>query len=333
MTNVKKLADAAETKADAILNPVAVPGHNMSPATAVLWKHAMTLGKLAAAGQSAVTKLAFGYQELCRQGAASEADAGKLYLHHVQGHNAWVAANPEMGAKSVGTTEKELKSNVSTFRTFARKGPRELGEGLYMRVRLIRQHSIPESEWAQKSTYNAYVKVNRMVADLCEKVAVGAFPPITDAMLVEWLTKKPTATDDLATAFAAMLKAVEARPNDVVLAESFKLVARYMTLKAVKTPDLKEVCDQTAFTWVAPIVKDGPVEGEAGRARPRPFKCNLNGRGLSAIIRRQLGAVRLSTINRRLQCFGQIRGPKSVSKAIIWGLRVERRAFPKLWHG
>src|SRR6187455_2814948 len=103
MTNTNAaLADVAEAKADALLNPAATNGHNQSPAVAALWALAMETGEAVAAGQSAVTKLAFGFQELVRDGGAKIDDGGLVYKHHVNKHNDWVSRNPELGGKPLG---------------------------------------------------------------------------------------------------------------------------------------------------------------------------------------------------------------------------------------
>lgn len=257
MTGTKKLADAAAAKAEALLNPDATAGHNVSPDVEFIYEMATAMGESAAAGASAVTKLALGFQRLCADAATGvkEDMAHAIYKRHAVAHNDWCAANPHLGGKPLGLSDDELKSSVSTFRTFGKKGPRELGESLYARVRLIRD-GIGEKERAQKSSYGAYVKVNREVHAICAKVPVNAFPTISDAQLTEWLTKKPTESDDLKRAYDAMLRAVEARPNDMALQGAWALIARAATAHMGGMPcDMAKLTDGTDFTWTAPLVK------------------------------------------------------------------------------
>jgi hypothetical protein len=266
--SLNNLATAAAAKADAELNnPRATAGDNRPPALDAIYSIAKRLGRLSAAGESAVTQLAFGFQRMVAAGDASEAHAGPLYVAHLTAHNEWVERNPHLGKALKDTAEKAVKSSISQFRSFGRKGPRELGqsddatvEGLYAAVLRMRAE-IGADNLAQKSAYGSFVKVNREVAALCEKIVDKAnFPAITDAMLRDWLSAKPKAeASDLEKAIEAMRKATEARPGDLALNEMFRLIERYAAIAAVESKvELPKMTSGTNFAWSAPIVS-GPV--------------------------------------------------------------------------
>src|SRR4051794_11423115 len=102
MASLNDLASIVHARADAELNAAAnasdhPTGHNNPPALDVAYSIAMRLGRLRAAGENAVTQLAFGFQRMVVAGDLTEAHGEALYVRHVQGHNAWIAAHPEMG--------------------------------------------------------------------------------------------------------------------------------------------------------------------------------------------------------------------------------------------
>jgi len=257
-STLNNMAHSAAAAADRELNnPTIQIGANIQAQIDAAYDAAMQHGRDRARGESAVTMLAFGFQALVNDGSLTEGHAEQLYLRHVAGHNEFVRANPQLGKEEMPETAEALKSNISTLRTFARKGARQMGaDGLYERVLLIRSQ-IGRDSWAQKSAFNAFVKVNRMVAGLCAKcLNEAAFPTISDAELEEWLSAKPKATsDDLTKAIDALRKAVEARPGDLALNEVFQLVERYGSISAVEPAEMPKVIATTNFDWRAPIVK------------------------------------------------------------------------------
>lgn len=201
-------AAAAQAALDAAeKNKVLVAQINEARA-AILFK-ATQYGEESATGAMSQTKLAFLFNQACREGYMTVADAGKVYMAYAEGYN---AAQREKGTLEVanhrlstveaalvetaeaGKSKSDHKTAISIFATFGR--PAVVAEGLayFDRVRQLRDTITAENR-AQSSMFNAWVAVNRAVSkaaddsDLSDAdVAAGKFE-VTDAVILGALEK------------------------------------------------------------------------------------------------------------------------------------------------
>ncbi len=236
---------AASTANEAVLS-------NHETMRAALIVKAEEYGAAASEGDMSQTKVAFLFNQACREGVMTEEDASKVYLAYAKGYNAARAAK---GKITIGETEHAVhgdsmsdaergkgaeKTAVSIFRTFGRPAVVAQGLDLYRQVREMRE-LIGADDRAQASLFNAFVAVNRAVskaADESEKP--DAEYRVTEDVIAKAITKAPggkTDAEKLAALVTALGKLIKTGKFDASIEDAARILSgvKLKTLAVVAT--------------------------------------------------------------------------------------------------
>ena len=198
-------------------------------------KQANLFGVQSARGEMSLTKLAFLFNDACRNRVMTVADAEVTYKAYVDARNAAVAAGHVTidGVDYRVTADRiepeQMDVSVSTFATFGKPAVIAQGLNLFQNIMAV-QAEIPTDRRAVKSPYNAMVRVGRRIVKDCKastltdvQISMGEFP-VTREYLFDTLSKTPVTKD-----FGAKLKAL--------------VDAAQKLVKAGDCPDLRVVFD------------------------------------------------------------------------------------------
>jgi len=207
MTSKNKTAETAAILETTVANTEAL-NNRLAVQTEALTSFAAS-GRLAAEGALSHSAMCFDFQRYCSEGVFSQEDAGKVYASYAAAYNERLALNPRAGIEMI-TDQKVGRSILATYGhpAVAAQGPE-----LYDRIRVLR-NEIKAEERAPGSPTSHFARINRVIAGLAAKVVDAKTVTISDAQIIEALSKEA--------------------PKDKGLLEQFKPLAD-LAMKLAKT--------------------------------------------------------------------------------------------------
>lgn len=154
------------------------------------------LGERVADGEMSHSSMCFDFQRLCAEGVFGQDDAGKVYHAYALAYNARIESNPRAGIEKI-TDEKVGRSILATY---GHPAVAAQGVELYDRIRVLR-NEIKAEERAPGSPTSHFAAINRVIAGKAAKVVDPKSVTISDAEIVERLTKEAKAPKGLLEAF------------------------------------------------------------------------------------------------------------------------------------
>lgn len=194
MTSKNKTAETAAILENTVANTEALNNRLAAQNDALTSFEAS--GRLAAEGALSHSVMCFDFQRYCAEGVFSQDDAGKVYGRYVDAYNARVQTNPRAGVEMI-TDQKVGRSILATYGhpAVAAQGPE-----LYDRIRVLR-NEIKAEERVPGSPTSHFATINRVIAGKAAKVVDPKSVTISDAEIVERLTKEGPKEKGLLEAF------------------------------------------------------------------------------------------------------------------------------------